>query len=373
MEVILTEKSLKDRRFAVIIDEAHTSQTGKTARRALARWLSLHPTNVWQKVEFIIEHFRTNVSHLLGGQAKAMVVTSSRAAAVKYMLAFNKYVKDHEYRDVRALIAFSGTVNGKSVDKTLDGEEFTEKSMNPEAKGRDLRKVFEGEEYRVMLVANKFQTGFDQPKLVAMYVDKRVSGVEAVQTLSRLNRTFPGKDRTYVIDFVNEPDLESFAGYARLLKNRLKGMTKEEVDLGDLKMTHFALKRGKDAEPIAAEEGKPLQPYGGNEEKKAQDRRRSFLSELIEKLNELFGEGITEKDKIVFAVHISEKLRENEVVMDQVRNNSREQALRADLPKAASDAIVEALTSHEAIAKGSTKGAKRLNFRRPVVDFVPTR
>ncbi len=466
----------------------------KTARRALARWLALHPTNVGQKVEFIVEHFRSNIAHLLDGQAKAMVVTSSRASAVKYKLAFDKYVKDHDYHGIRALIAFSGKVDGKSVDKTLDGEEFTEKNMNPGAKGRDLRMVFDGGEYRVMLVANKFQTGFDQPKLVAMYVDKKISGVEAVQTLSRLNRTYPGKDRTYIIDFVNQPeeivaafrqyyrlahvnevqnpdvvydikqkldeamiyepeeieafgkeiiklkpahkklhgitqpatdrfnkrfeaiteeihrwekevqkaealgddkgaesaeihrseaakkadvlkqfkerlgkfvrtyefvaqlidfsdpDLEAFAGFARLLKNRLKGMAQEEVDLGGLRMTHYAIKGGQDAEPIAVGEPKPVQPYGGNAEKKVQDRQRAFLSELIEKLNELFGEGIAEKDKLVFAVHISEKLKDNTVVMDQVRNNSREQALRADLPKAASDAIVEALSSHETIA-----------------------
>uniref|UniRef100_UPI003AF857D6 type I restriction endonuclease subunit R n=1 Tax=Thiolapillus sp. TaxID=2017437 RepID=UPI003AF857D6 len=182
----------------------------KYAKRALARWLSLHPTNIAQKVELIIEHFRKNVAHLLGHQAKAMVVTSSRAAAVKYKLAFDRYVKQKGYQNIRSLVAFSGQILGKEINDELnrypEDEAFTEENMNPGARGRDLRKVFDTPEYQVMLVANKYQTGFDQPKLVAMYLDKKVSGVEAVQTLSRLNRTYPGKDKTFVIDFANDPE-----------------------------------------------------------------------------------------------------------------------------------------------------------------------
>ncbi len=177
----------------------------KQARRSLAKWLSLHPTNVAQKVELMVDHFRGTVSRLLNGQAKAMVVTGSRAAAVKYKLGFDRLVAEHGC-DSRALVAFSGKVRGEDVDRSLSGEELTEAGMNPDTKGKDLRVAFESNAYRIMLVANKFQTGFDQPKLVARYLDKRVSGVEAVQTLSRLNRTCPGKDRTYVIDFANEPD-----------------------------------------------------------------------------------------------------------------------------------------------------------------------
>ncbi len=177
---------------------------GKQANRALARWLSLHPTNVAQKVEFIVEHFRQNVAALLGGQAKAMIVSSSRAAAVSYKLGFDRYVAEKGYSDLQSLVAFSGKVPGGQVDEALAGREFDEANLNPDTGGQDLRTAFERNEYAVMIVANKFQTGFDQPKLVAMYLDKRVSGVEAVQTLSRLNRTYAGKDRTFVIDFAND-------------------------------------------------------------------------------------------------------------------------------------------------------------------------
>lgn len=191
----------------------------KSAKRALARWMALHPTNVTQKVEFIIEHFSANVMHLLDGKAKAMVVTSSRAAAVRYKKGFDAYLEKHpEHRGIRALVAFSGKISGAQVihaddailgeDFIIDeNEEFTEASMNPDVRGGDLRIAFDRPEYRVMLVADKFQTGFDQPKLVAMYIDKKIANeVEIVQTLSRLNRTAPGKDVTFVIDFANEPE-----------------------------------------------------------------------------------------------------------------------------------------------------------------------
>ena len=203
--------------------------SGKTAKRALAQWMSLHPTNVTQKVQFIIEHFSANVAHRLDGKAKAMVVTSSRAAAVRYKTGFDRYIEKHpEYSFIRSLVAFSGKLTGKQVihadDERIagevfmidEGEEFTEVTMNPDAAGQDLRIAFDRPEYRVMLVADKFQTGFDQPKLVAMYVDKKIANeVEIVQTFSRLNRTAPGKDEVYIIDFVNEPEavLAAFAKY----------------------------------------------------------------------------------------------------------------------------------------------------------------
>ncbi len=181
----------------------------KRAARALARWTALHPSNVAQKVEFIVEHFRNNVAALLNETAKAMVVTSSRAQAVVFKLGFDSYVKDKGYANLQALVAFSGKVSGNTdpIPEHYPGfadKEFSESSMN-DVRG-DLRDAFDTDDYQVMIVANKFQTGFDQPRLCAMYLDKRVSGVEAVQTLSRLNRTAPGKDRTYVIDFANEPD-----------------------------------------------------------------------------------------------------------------------------------------------------------------------
>ncbi|MDQ7010953.1 MAG: DEAD/DEAH box helicase family protein, partial [Mariprofundaceae bacterium] len=473
----------------------------KYAKRALAKWLSLHPTNVSQKVQLIIEHFHANVAHLLGGQAKAMVVTSSRAAAVKYKLAFDRYVEKQGYRGIRSLVAFSGRILGKDINDDIEfsypeDEVFTEESMNPGARGRDLRKVFDTPEYQVMLVANKFQTGFDQPKLVAMYLDKKISGVEAVQTLSRLNRTHQGKDTTYVIDFVNNPDeilaafrlyykdarisdiqnpnivydmkarldemliyedeevrqfglaitapnpshaklysltqpamdrfngrmkmlndaielcerefqvaerngdeegakkadarraehtrardellifseglsrfvrayeycaqliefgdaeMEAFAAFARLLKKRLKGATPEEVDISGLRMTHYKLLyQGEMSETLEVREEDALQPNKGTGGRDPRDRERAYLAELIERLNEAFGQEVTDKDKVAFAVHISEKLRGNERVMDQVRNNPMEQAMKADLPSAATRAIVEAMGSHQKMAK----------------------
>ena len=201
----------------------------KAAKRALAKWLNLHATNVTQKVEFIIEHFAANVAPLLNGTAKAMIVTSSRAAAVRYKRAFDAYIEKHpQHKAFQALVAFSGSLTGKEVahptDEQLKGdifaatddEQFTEGSMNPQRYGSDLRKVFDRPEFRVMIVANKFQTGFDQPKLCAMYLDKKIANpVEIVQTLSRLNRTAPGKDTTFVVDFVNDPQtiLDAFAKY----------------------------------------------------------------------------------------------------------------------------------------------------------------
>ena len=176
------------------------------AGRALARWLSLHPSNIGQKVALIAEHFRTSVAHLLGGQAKAMIVTPSRAAAVKYHLALQRDCQKNGYNNVHAMVAFSGDVPNADTEEAGFPEQhaFNEGNLNPGLNGRDLRKAFDTRDYPVMIVANKFQTGFDQPKLVAMYLDKKVSGVEAVQTLSRLNRTCAGKDKTYVIDFAND-------------------------------------------------------------------------------------------------------------------------------------------------------------------------
>ena len=155
---------------------------------------------------------------LLGGQAKAMVVTSSRKEAVRYKHGFDKYIIEKGYQNIHAMVAFSGEVEFTDKDPNsegLIGEKFTESNMNPNLKGRDMRKAFDSDDYQVMIVANKFQTGFDQPKLCAMYVDKKLGGVECVQTLSRLNRTYLSKETTFVLDFFNDPQdiLESFQPY----------------------------------------------------------------------------------------------------------------------------------------------------------------
>lgn len=183
------------------------------AKKALARYATLHPYNISQKVVVIIEHFREHVAAKIGGKAKAMVVTDSRKAAVRYKLAMDRYLKERGYAHMKALVAFSGKVE----DPESGPDEFSESSMNPDIKGQEPAEAFKKDEYRVLLVANKYQTGFDQPLLHSMYVDKRLSGVLAVQTLSRLNRTCPGKEDTFVLDFVNDPTeiLESFLPYYR--------------------------------------------------------------------------------------------------------------------------------------------------------------
>jgi type I restriction enzyme R subunit len=168
--------------------------------KALARFLRMHPTNIRQKVEVIVEHFHTFTRHKIGGRAKAMVVTDSRLSAVRYKLALDKYIVEKGYTDIRSLVAFSGEV----TDPKIPGKKFTETGMNNGVKESELPARFATEEYQVLLVAEKYQTGFDQPLLHTMYVDKRLAGVQAVQTLSRLNRTAPGKTDTFVLDFVNE-------------------------------------------------------------------------------------------------------------------------------------------------------------------------
>ncbi|HHK5628622.1 TPA: type I restriction endonuclease subunit R, partial [Serratia marcescens] len=202
------------------LDDPDREVDSNKAKVKLNQWVALHEHNVSQKVKVIVEHYRKHVMHLLGGQAKAMVVTSSRKAAVRYKLAFDKYLAENNYQKINAMVAFSGEVEFYESDHNslaLLNQKFTEINMNPGLKGRDMRKAFDTDDYQVMLVANKFQTGFDQPKLCAMYVDKALGGVECVQTLSRLNRTYPGKKEsgTFVLDFYNEPDdiLAAFQPY----------------------------------------------------------------------------------------------------------------------------------------------------------------
>lgn len=185
----------------------------KKARIKLARWVRLHPYNISQKVEVIVEHFRANIRGLLGGQAKAMVVTSSRQEAVRYQLAVRAYVQQMGYSDVHPLVAFSGSV----LPDEVIPEEVTECSslLNAGLNGRDLADAFDTQDFNVMIAANKYQTGFDQPKLCAMYVDKKLQGVDCVQTLSRLNRTFGDSKETFILDFFNEPQdiLDAFLPY----------------------------------------------------------------------------------------------------------------------------------------------------------------
>jgi type I restriction enzyme R subunit len=479
----------------------------KYARRSLAKWISLHPTNVGQKVDFIVNHFKDNIAPLLAGEAKAMIVTSSRASAVKYKLVLDKYIKDNSIAGVKALVAFSGKVKGSDLQDTTglkvdDNDEFSEANMN-NLGSQDIRNAFDTNDYQIMLVANKFQTGFNQPKLVAMYVDKKISGIEAVQTLSRLNRTYSGKDKTFVIDFVNEPEsilaafkqyddgaelesvqshdvvydmqalldkdqiynsldlaafkktrdkslttgtvdseihkklyaaiqrptdvfnaklknlnesieqldklidqayvkddkvaikqlehnrsefakqrealmrfktnlsrfvrtynyiaqlvnfedaaLENFAAFCQLFAKRLKGVSPEDIDLKGLLLTGFDIKAssmpdGGDDE----EEKKPdtLKPITANETP-ASDREKLFLSAIIKRLNDLFGDTAPVDDQQHFANQVAAHTNQNELVVEQIQKNTKEQTMNGDLPKVVTQSVIQAMTSHTAIA-----------------------
>ncbi len=171
----------------------------KKAARALARFMKLHPHNIAQKTEVMVEHFQAVTRHKIGGRAKAMVVADSRLAAVRYKQSFDRYILEKGY-PIRTLVAFSGIV----TDDKVPGVTYTEEQMNRGIREKELPEKFATQEYQVLLVAEKYQTGFDQPFLHTMYVDKRLAGIQAVQTLSRLNRIHPLKEDTFVLDFVNE-------------------------------------------------------------------------------------------------------------------------------------------------------------------------
>lgn len=204
-------------RLSKAIEDNPELNKKKTAK-AIARFVSLHPHNLAQKTEIIIEHFRQVVAHKIGGRAKAMVVTSSRLHAKRYFEEFNRYIKDKGYgKEIKILVAFSGKVK----DSEFPDEKYPDGVSEPQLTGfgiKELPKIFGQDDYKILIVADKYQTGFDQPLLHTMYVDKPLSNVKAVQTLSRLNRIAPGKENTFILDFVNsrETILESFQPYYEL-------------------------------------------------------------------------------------------------------------------------------------------------------------
>lgn len=221
----------------------------RKAAKALTRYVELHPVNIEQVVSVIIEHFRLYVMHELGGRAKAMVVTGSRLAAVKYKLAFDRYIREHGYDGIRSLVAFSGTVE----DPDDPGAAYTEVSMNDGLAESELPEAFDGDNYRVLLVAEKYQTGFDQPLLQTMYVVKRLAGVQAVQTLSRLNRMAPGKARTFVLDFANEED-DIYQAFKPYYEFTPVGENAEPARLSELqhKLLQWAIFTPADVDAFAA-------------------------------------------------------------------------------------------------------------------------
>ena len=481
-------------KLAMQAEDEDREVDAKKARMRLSKWVRLHPHNIGQKVQIIIEHFRENVAHLLGHQAKAMVVTSSRLEAVRYKLAFDTYiweksVAEKGYAAIRAMVAFSGEVPDNGV-------EYTERNMNPELNGRDMRKAFDTPDYQVMLVANKFQTGFDQPKLCAMYVDKKLTGVDCIQTLSRLNRTSLGKESTYVLDFVNdpqdvleefqkyfetatldtvsdpnlvydlshklratgifnwnevtafadayfdpkrgqetmlsyvkpardrfkkrytlatdslrecrrmlkliereggsaidktnaerrvkeaeearseldifkkdlnsyvrfyefvsqitpfdEPELEQLCVYARHLLPLLRQeqLEEDDIDLSAVVLSHYHLKarRTQDLKLREDAEGYGLQGVSAVGSAKPKEEKKDYLSQILEQLNDLFGLETTDGDKLTLLQGAMVKISENDAVMAQVRNNSNEQIMLGDFPKAMEQAMIDSMGSYQ--------------------------
>lgn len=494
--------------------EADSEVERKRASIRIGQWLRLHPTNITRKVEIIITHFNDCVAPLLKGKAKAMVVTGSRKEAVRFKLAFDKIIAEKGLKGIQAMVAFSGKVD----DPESGSEPFNERNMNPGLKGRELRKAFDTDEYQVMLVANKFQTGFDQPKLCAMYVDKKLKGVDCVQTLSRLNRMAHGK-QTFVLDFVNDPEdildafrpfyktaelanvsnpnliydlfdklgeqriyewheVEAFADafydekqgqdaltahckpsidrwrdrYVPLMESlieaereaheakargdkvavqhaeelikalkleksaldlfkkdlgtferfyefmsqlvdyddeeleqlslfahHLQPLLREEreyinIDLSDLAMTHYrltkqdtrSLKLNEDSEEDYRLKG--MTSLGGG---KYKDQEHEFLSVIIARLNDIFAGEFSDTDVLNYANTIADKVRENGAVMEQLKNNSPDQAMMGDLPVAVEKAVIDSMDIHENLAKQLLEDEhKAANFGKLLMELL---
>ena len=460
-------------------DEAEVERSAELKK--IMGWVRLHAYNIAQRIEIVVEHYRRFVAPLLDGKAKAMVVVGSRVEAVRWKLAIDTYIKARGY-GIGTLVAFSGEVN----DKESGPDAFTEtsKSLNPNLKGRDIREAFKGDEYQILLVANKFQTGFDQPLLCGMYVDKRLAGIQAVQTLSRLNRAHPGKDTTYVLDFVNdamevleafkvyyttaelsgttdpnlifdlrgkldatghydefevdrvvkvdldpkskqgdllaalEPvhdrvikrykaaqealklatekqqenaaahardelealnlfkaDMGSFVRlytflsqiydygntaiekraifYKRLIPLLEFGREREQIDVSKIVLTHHHLKDlGKQAMPLGGGETPKLDPITEAGSGSLQDKEKAYLSEIIEKVNDLFEGDLSDQDKLVYVNNVIKgKLLESETLRQQAANNTKEQfANSPDLKTELVNAIMGALDAHNAMS-----------------------
>lgn len=451
------------------------------AMKSIMGWVRLHPYNIAQKVQIVVEHHRQYVGPLLQGKAKSMVVVASRIEAVRWQLAMEKYIREHGYK-LRTLVAFSGEVS----DEASGPDDFTENSvsLNPTLKGREISEAFKTDEFQILLVANKFQTGFDQKLLCGMYVDKRLAGIQAVQTLSRLNRAYPGKDTTYVVDFVNEAEdiLEAFKMYHttaelqsttdpnlvfdlrakldaaghyddfeiervvtvqykpdakpgelstaiapvcdRLMKryqaaeqalrtakerqdqqatesarNELEallqfkrdmgafvrlytflsqifdyqntaiekraifyklilpqlefGRQREGIDLSKIVLTHHHLRNlGKRAMPLHEGETPKLVPLTETGSGSVQEKEKVLLTEIIRKLNDLFGEGTTEHDQLVYVNQtIKGKLLESSTLRKQAASNSKEQfASSPDLRTELQNAIIASYDAHTAMS-----------------------
>lgn len=447
------------------------------ALKGLMRWVRLHPYNIAQKVQVVVEHFAENVQPLLTGHAKAMVVVGSRVEALRWKVAIDDYIKSQGYR-LGSLVAFSGEVN----DPNTLPEAVTENStlLNHGLKGRDIRDAFATDDYQILLVANKFQTGFDQPLLCGMYVDKKLSGIQAVQTLSRLNRAYNGqhgvKDTTYILDLVNPPEeiLAAFQTYYetaelsgvtdphvifdlrakldaaghyddfevdrvvaaelnpqatqaqlvaaiepvadRLLKRYQAAGSKDErdalllfkrdvgtfvrvyaflsqmfdygntaiekraiffkrllpllefgreregIDLSKVVLTHHKLKhQGAAKLQLGETEGDyKLHPIDAAGSGQIQEKEKARLSEILQKMNDLFEGELTDDDKLIYAQHVIKgKLMESARLVQQAQNNSKEQfANSPDLSSELMNAIMDAFEAHGTMSKQALDSEK---------------
>jgi type I restriction enzyme R subunit len=283
------------RRFFGLIKrvESDPNVPKKKAARALSQFLELHPVNIEQVIAVIIEHFRTHVLHELGGRAKAMVVTGSRLSAVRYKKAFDRYIHDKSYQGIRALVAFSGSVE----DPEIPGSSYTEVGMNDGLPEKELPEKFGGDNYRVLIVAEKYQTGFDQPLLQTMYVVKKLAGVQAVQTLSRLNRTAAGKTRTFVLDFQNDED-EIFKAFKPYYEATPVGDAADPQKLNELhhKLLLPAIFTPADVNEFAAVWFKPRRDPSGQDHKQMNavlDRSVDRFNNIDEKVREEFRGQVT--------------------------------------------------------------------------------
>ncbi len=284
-----------------------TEVDSKKAKVKLNQWVRLHDYNIAQKVMVIVEHFRDTVMGLLNGHAKAMVVTGSRKEAVRYKLEFDKYVQKKEYSQLSAMVAFSGEVTFSLSDPNCEGllgEKFTETGMNPDLKGRDMRKAFDSDEYHVMIVAQKFQTGFEKLSLYARHL-------------------------------------------APLLREQMPDG--DPVDLSSVELSHYRLSKIKQQDLLMVKEGAAglyaTEDLGTG---KPRDKQEEWLSRIISRLNGLFvTDGLTDRDLINYACTICDKVRENERVMHQIANNSPEQALLGDFAGALDDAVMESGEAHQ--------------------------
>lgn len=258
--------------------------SSKKASKALGRFVSLHPHNIAQKTEIILEHFRQVTRHKIGGRAKAMVVTSSRLHAVRYKKAFDKYIKEKGYDDLKALVAFSGTVPD-------DGIDYTEPDMNGFGE-KELPEKFHTDEYKILLVAEKYQTGFDEPLLHTMYVDKPLDNIKAVQTLSRLNRTCKGKNDTFILDFINEAEVIQAAFQPYFEVTGLEGMTDPNI--------LYDLQRELDACQVYNEEEVNEVNKLEFSSKKKSTKAQQILNSVLDKAVERFKNNLEEEAKEEF-------------------------------------------------------------------------